>query len=426
MLQLNNSSGIMEPDRLSKSKPTHKRFTYKLLFLLICLHLPILPMFGQVRTITEIEQDYQASSKEKDYGKMLSLCKEYLDSWNIRHASQFETLVEGTGQNMYSGRNAIKFKDKLYYVGTGIKSANEGDMKNFVLIGIRMANAYLRKNDTIAALEHLNDILNTTSYADKNGKTAFHITRYASNLFMIRGRIYSLQGEFEKAVKDYEIVYTGWRDMNWKMLDHEKKDILPKDILKNYYLKNNKYEDASRILRLWLNEESGANMSADDYAMLGFTYYKKNDMANAVKYYNEATKLEPQIDIDSGAADAIVAYLSELETQKKEKERQLKEAETKRIAAIKSAQIGDKILYSEKWDWTEPGLLFSVRRGTSTMYVMCFIERIEGDRYQLRVGDVVSSDSEHYNTPVINGVRISKGDIIWAKPLTDNKWIYGE
>ena len=60
------------------------------------------------------------------------------------------------------------------------------------------------------------------------------------------------------------------------------------------------------------------------------------------------------------------------------------------------------------------------------MMVTCFIERIEEEHYQLRVGDVSSSDNRRSTTPTINGVNVSKGDIIWARPLNGNQWVYGE
>ena len=387
----------------------------KLLFLLICLPLSVLTMFGQVRDGELIEKDYKAAVSASDYDKILKLCEEYFDSWNVWQSDfGYKTLIEGAGQGvtMGDGRNAVRFKDKLYYYYAGTKMIN-----SFITISNRMVSAHLGKNDTIAALDHLNDVL--------GDKTAFHITRHASRLFFRRARIYWEQGEFEKAVKDYEIIYTRQRDRQNVMLDNMKKDILLKDILANYYLKNNDYDNTSRILRLWLNEDGGAKMSAKDYATLGFTYYKGSDTANTVKYYNEATKLEPQIDIEPEVVGVIVAYVSELETKKKEEEQRLKkiedETEARRVANIKGAQIGDRLLYVEEFTWTGGWSRTIVK---FTMFVNCFVERIEGDRYQLRVGDVSSSNSERYEAPEINGVKVSKGDMIWVRPVNDKKWLF--
>ncbi|MDR2972865.1 MAG: discoidin domain-containing protein [Bacteroidales bacterium] len=118
------------------------------------------------------------------------------------------------------------------------------------------------------------------------------------------------------------------------------------------------------------------------------------------------------------------------EKQKKEDEARLaerrrQEADARRIQEIKNAQIGDKLLYSETWSWSSGFWVFKTS-GAYTMMVTCFIEHIDGVRYQLRVGDVQSSDSNRYETPTINGVRVKKGDIIWARPLNGNQWVYGE
>jgi cyclophilin family peptidyl-prolyl cis-trans isomerase len=117
--------------------------------------------------------------------------------------------------------------------------------------------------------------------------------------------------------------------------------------------------------------------------------------------------------------------LSVAEQKEKDRQEAIARAEAKRINDIKNAQIGEKLLYSETWTYREGFWIFQTS-GSYSMKVTCFIERIEGNRYQLRVGDVESSSSEKYSTPTINGVRVSKGNIIWAKPLEDTKWVYGE
>ena len=416
MLQFNNSSRIMNP--------TRKSFNYKLLFLLICLQLPVLPMFGQqFRAVAEMEEDYKAAVAAKDYDKILSVSEEYLDSWNARNARALDVptinLVEGAGWTWRRGENALKFKDKLYFFNKQLVAA-------FITVSERMADAYMGKNDTIAALKHLTDILGVIDSqrrrADYN--TSNYIARHAVTLFYRRAYIYWEQGEFEKAVTDY-IFSLGMEQLDrYSMLDKMTLSMIVKDRLVGYYLENNEYYNALHILERWLKVDA-ANMTASDYAKLCFACWKVDKMEDAIKYYDEATKLDPKVDVAPETLLAIIDYITKQEKQQQELEKQLKEAEARRVAAIKGAQIGDRLLYSEEWNWTETEL-FIRREGTATMYVICFIERIEGDRYQLRIGDVVSSNSGRYKTPVINGVKVSKGDIIWARPQNDSKWVYGE
>ena len=424
MLQFNNSSEIMKFDRLSKKQPTSKCFNYKLLFTLICLQLAVLPMFGQqFRAVAEMEQDYRAALAASDYDKILNVSEEYLDTWNARnaHARGLSTinLVEGAGWTWRSGENALKFKDKLYFFDKQLVAA-------FITVSERMADAYMGKNDTIAAFKHLTDILGVIDSqrrrADHN--TSNYIARHAVTLFYRRAYIYWEHGEFEKAVADYRFSLGIGQLDGYTILDRMTLSVIVKDRLVDYYLKNDKYYDVRDFLERWLKLDA-ANMTANDYANLCFACSKVNKMEDAIKYYNEATKLDLHNDIASETLLAILDYIAEQEKQKEELEKQLKEAETRRVAAIKGAQIGDRLLYSEEWNWKETEL-FIRREGTATMYVICFIERIEGDRYQLRIGDVVSSSSGRYKTPVISAVKVSKGDILWARPLNDNKWIYGE
>ena len=67
--------------------------------------------------------------------------------------------------------------------------------------------------------------------------------------------------------------------------------------------------------------------------------------------------------------------------------------------------------------------------GRYSMRIICFVEQNvnEGERLQIRVGSVESTDRDRYSTPVIDGIEYRKGDVIWIKPLYDSKWhIEGE
>lgn len=109
--------------------------------------------------------------------------------------------------------------------------------------------------------------------------------------------------------------------------------------------------------------------------------------------------------------------------QREEQERAAREAEQKRVARIRELQPGDKIYYSQEWHWEEGFWIFK-EGGRYTMTVTCFVEQNinNGERLQIRVGDVSSSDEDRYKTPVIDGIEYRKGDVVWIKPLTNGKW----
>jgi len=151
----------------------------------------------------------------------------------------------------------------------------------------------------------------------------------------------------------------------------------------------------------------------DQLSKIAFCMYKTNDLVQANRIYDEVISRNPNIAVDAVARKAAQDHVAEI-----------KRREERRLYDIRNAEIGEKLLYSESWTWQE-GWIF-VERGRYTMMVTCFIERKEGERYQLRIGDVKSSDPNRHSSPTINGVRVSKGDIIWARPLVDDRWVYGE
>lgn len=120
----------------------------------------------------------------------------------------------------------------------------------------------------------------------------------------------------------------------------------------------------------------------------------------------------------------------EIERKQKaiEEERLRQEAEKRRVAAFKKAQPGDKVYYSQDYEWSSGGWFFR-SSGRYSMRIICFVEQNvnEGERLQIRVGSVESTDRDRYSTPVIDGIEYRKGDVIWIKPLYDSKWhIEGE
>jgi len=85
------------------------------------------------------------------------------------------------------------------------------------------------------------------------------------------------------------------------------------------------------------------------------------------------------------------------------------------------------MIYTQDWEKSESYLLGFYKKNTPyTMIIKCYIERIEGEKFQLRIADVSSTNKENYSTPEINGIKINKGDFIWIKPFKDKNWFWGE
>lgn len=120
------------------------------------------------------------------------------------------------------------------------------------------------------------------------------------------------------------------------------------------------------------------------------------------------------------------AKRQELERKQKEMERQrlAEEDEKNRRRAIAQCQPGDKICYSQDYVHSEYFLWFKAGETNYTMRVVCFVEQNinNGERLQIRVGRVESSNSDHYTTPEIDGIKYNKGDVLWIKPLSNKKW----
>jgi len=102
-------------------------------------------------------------------------------------------------------------------------------------------------------------------------------------------------------------------------------------------------------------------------------------------------------------------------------------AEQRRVDEIRNAMEGDRIAYSQDWQHTEEdGILFwrTTTRTNYKMKVICFVEKNvnNGERLQVRVASVESSDDRYYSTPIIEGIKYSKGDVLWIRPLKNNGW----
>ncbi len=140
--------------------------------------------------------------------------------------------------------------------------------------------------------------------------------------------------------------------------------------------------------------------------------YDVNIFSNTT-IYNELKRVKTSM---TGEANALAL-----------KQKGLAEIESKRVGYIKKATVGDLLIYTQDWQKTESYLFGYFKKNTPyTMIIKCYIERIEGEKYQIRIADVSSSSNENYATPEIKGIKIHRGDIIWVKPFQDKNWFWGE
>lgn len=106
-----------------------------------------------------------------------------------------------------------------------------------------------------------------------------------------------------------------------------------------------------------------------------------------------------------------------------EREKQAILAERQRVERIRNAMEGDKIYYSQDWKHTDNFFFFS-HDTHYTMRVVCFVEKNvnNGERLQVRVGKVESSNSSYYSVPKIDDIEYRKGDVLWIRPLENKGW----
>lgn len=111
------------------------------------------------------------------------------------------------------------------------------------------------------------------------------------------------------------------------------------------------------------------------------------------------------------------------EQERVERRRQAAEAEKIRVEKFRKCEPGDRVYFSQDWERTE-GWLWFRESHTYTMRVVCFVEQNikNGERLQVRVGSVESSNKDYYSTPEIDGIKYNKGDVVWIRPLNDTRW----
>jgi len=438
------SNSVMEPRDHFKNGASLKSQMSKVIILLLFL-LTCVNSFGQLRKLTQAEQQkFSKWYKSHNKGERLYYDKRYDEAIKELISATKRKTPDNVNRAWYvmglCYHELSKYDDAIRSYNTYLQQAAQRgkcpqcvefnkkyscmSQRDFFYVHFFLAKCYIAKGENESALTVINTAINAkaafgSAISDKtiNGRT-----------IKIRGDLYAKQGKMDEAINDYKIVLN---DKDFEAAEKEKLVIW----LINHYESTNNYKELYDII-----SQRVPKKNAEQYNKLAYASFKIDKLEEADKYYNEALKIEPSLSVNKSARNASKKFVEEKrekeeqeriereqlkELQKKAEEKQRQEAEIRRVAAIKSAEIGDKLYYSDTWNWKET-FLWSVTSGSYTMYVTCFIERIEGERYQLRVGDVTSSNSQRSSTPTINGVKVSKGDIIWARPLNDSKWVYGE
>lgn len=134
--------------------------------------------------------------------------------------------------------------------------------------------------------------------------------------------------------------------------------------------------------------------------------------------------------------DAIAQNLKNIRQENEARKKQLQiQEEQERIAKakyneerlrkLKAAQVGDRICFSQGFIREERFLWTTFTTDNYQMNVICYIERKEGDRLQIRVASIRSNSNSSWSVPKINGIELTEQSLHWIKPseyLTNPAW----
>lgn len=156
----------------------------------------------------------------------------------------------------------------------------------------------------------------------------------------------------------------------------------------------------------------------------------------------QTSKLNYYYNTDAGKKELVLkedeAKIKKAKEEEEEKKYQLKkEAEAKqailfeenRKVKLKNLQVGDRVSWSQGWKNTDKFFGFTFSETNYNMNVICYIENVSGDRYQIRVANIKSTSSSNWEYPELNGVPLKEGTLHWIKPsdyINDKSWHYVE
>jgi hypothetical protein len=258
--------------------------------------------------------------------------------------------------------------------------------------------------------------------------------------------------------KEYEDAYTFFKDgenisqfmFNNKLSVNTNDDLVFAIAITSFNLKDKEAESISKMEQL-------VNMSYKNqfiYETLVDKYEtsKQTDrmlpiLEKGLKLFPDSKKLQTSklnyyYNTDAGKKELVLkeeeAKILKVKQEEEQKKYQLKkEAEAKqailfeenRKTKLKNLQVGDRVSWSQGWKNTDKFFGFTFSETNYNMNVICYIENVSGDRYQIRVANIKSTSSSNWEYPELNGVPLKEGTLHWIKPsdyINDKSWHYIE
>lgn len=319
-------------------------------------------------------------------------------------------------------KNAFDLNDKNYYVGINNNSKH--------LIAIKFEN---------------------------NGEYVIYSSYKKSNHGLFNNNIYwSNEDDLIYCIKKYILnsdKVTDWWELQVMSNTHKLVNLFEvtgeKDIRRKGFEKYSKlYYEETITVAPW------CTYLVSLYRLLdGKVYYKgltsayTSGHAENDKQYEEITNSENELkflEIPELSNESIkkqkekeLALLQAKQEEEKKEYQLKKEAEAKqailfeenRKAKLKNLQIGDRVSWSQGWKNTDKFFGFTFSETNYNMNVICYIENVSGDRYQIRVANIKSTSSSNWEYPELNGVPLKEGTLHWIKPsdyINDKSWHYME
>lgn len=245
-------------------------------------------------------------------------------------------------------------------------------------------------------------------------------------------RIYSLHNDNVPVNENYEFIHEGHGNGNglsWKT-----------------FVKNWNYKEKDLSVSFAYDFKSSSDTTIKYRSKFLFNredkkiYYQLEEDSKIV-FNCESSTLE-FVQTDELNEDIIIAKKRERQELQAKADKEWKiQQEKNRIAAIefeknrklklKSATVGDRICYSQNWSHTESSSGFFgfgayENKINYKMMIVCYIEKKEGDKFQVRVANIESTNKNEYSTPDYKGVKMREETIHWINPFTDTNWLICE
>jgi tetratricopeptide (TPR) repeat protein len=192
----------------------------------------------------------------------LNIYQRYLNDWNDIYADN---------------KSSFTFSGKTYLGGV-----KEKEEMSHILVAVSRID--LAKEDTIAAIKHLNESVSIYPTSVNLGN---------------RGDLFYQEGNKENAINDYKEFV-----IKYDKVDEYKDKRL--NILGEYYYNKEDYDNAYK----YFSQISKKN--AEQYSKMAFSSYKLNKLEEANRLYYEATKLDEAVVIDTVARQAAKQYTEDI------------------------------------------------------------------------------------------------------------------